>query len=101
MVCLNSKVYIAHANATADRRRLLLSAPARGLQHHINPLEVADMRKVLQTRQSLSGTNRGFPGESRGGHMQYSQQRAALTYLYCKRIVHDDGVTTSPLKLKN
>ncbi len=97
MVCLNSKVYIAHGNATAERKAFVKRA-SKGLQHNINPLEVADMRRVLQTGQSQSGTNRRFR-VVKGRTLQYSQQRAALTYLYCKRIVHDDGVTNVAVAL--
>jgi len=98
MVCLNSKMYIAYKAATADRKEVIKRA-SKGLQHNTNPLEVAHYRDVLQTKLPYTGRNRGF--RTIGGNIyQYSQQRSAVSYFYCKRIVHPDGVTTSPVKLK-
>ena len=97
MVCLNSKVYIAKTNATPERKAMVKKA-SKGLQHSTNILELGTYRDVLESRMPYTGTNYGF--RVQGARVQqYSQQRAALTYFYCKRIVHDDGVTTSPLDL--
>ena len=52
--------------------------------------------EVLTNRRSGGGTNRGF----RVHHstvLSYVQERAALTYFYAKRVVHEDGVTTGPV----
>ena len=97
MVCLNSKMYIAQAAATADRKAVVKRA-SKGLQHHTNPLQAADYKKVLDTKQSHVGKNFGF--RMIGGKIfQYSQPKAALSYFYCKRIVHPDGISTSPLQI--
>ena len=42
--------------------------------------------------------NRGFIYKN-GDIRSYRQFKTGLTYLYFKRIVHEDGVTTSPLRL--
>ena len=52
--------------------------------------------EVLTNRRSGSGKNRGF----RVRHstvLTYVQERAALTYFYAKRVVHEDGVSTGPV----
>ena len=52
--------------------------------------------EVLTNRRSGSGKNRGF----RVRHstvLTYVQERAALTYFYAKRVVHEGGVSTGPV----
>lgn len=97
MVCLNSKVYIADHRTTNQERKVIKQA-CKGLQRSTNPLTLAEYRNVLDTGRGWTGTNHGFRLKN-GQLVYYSQQRQALTYFYCKRIVHSDGVTTSPLKI--
>ena len=96
MVCLNSKMYIAHAGATQDRKEVIKKA-SKGLQHS-NPVGADVFRSVLETQKPHTGANHGFRMID-GRIYQYSQRRTALTYFYCKRILHEDGVSTSPLQL--
>ena len=65
----------------------------KGLSKRHNTIDKDAFLEVLTNRRSEGGTNRGF----RVHHstvLTYVQERAALTYLYAKRVVHEDGVTT-------
>ncbi|KAJ8020520.1 hypothetical protein HOLleu_40130 [Holothuria leucospilota] len=53
---------------------------------------------VIQNKSRVEGTNMGF--RLYGNRMQtYVQQKSALSYLYVKRKVSSDGVSTTPLDL--
>ena len=70
----------------------------KGLNAAQNKLTVDTFKNVLSTKQCEGGQNTNF--KTSGGKMfTYSQHRDALNYFYIKRIVEDDGVTTSPLDL--
>ena len=51
--------------------------------------------EVLTSRRSGIGKNRGFR-VYKSAVMTYVQERAALTYFYAKRVVHEDGLSTGP-----
>jgi hypothetical protein len=71
---------------------------SKGLSKQTNALNPADFLKVLETQKKGSGTNYGL--KVRGdGICQYKQQRDGLSYLYVKRRVLDDGISTQPLDL--
>ena len=53
---------------------------------------------VLKNRRSGGGFNRGFRVRDSSA-MTYIQERAALTYLYGKRKVLPDGLSTAPLEV--
>jgi hypothetical protein len=53
---------------------------------------------VLLTKQSGSGTNRGFRVIDNKMYT-YLQERAGFSYVYPKRKVLDDGVSTEPLDI--
>lgn len=69
---------------------------AKGINGYLfcatNPLE--KFKCVLSTMQSEVGTNRGFRSFN-GQVFTISQQKQCLPYLFCKRLVHDDGIFTS------
>ena len=54
-------------------------------------------RKVLDTRTSTNSTNKGFISKN-SSVFTYEQMRNGFTYLYVKREVCDDGVSTKPLQ---
>jgi len=96
MVCLNSKVYIADT-VSDDGHRKVVKQASKGLQYNgANVVGTANYLNVLNTQQSFTGTNYGFRLMN-NRLLQYQQKRTALTYFYCKRIVHSDGIHTSPL----
>ena len=53
---------------------------------------------VLRNQKAGSGTNKGFVARN-GCVYTYEQTRYGLSYMYCKRLVLDDGVSTMPLTL--
>ena len=64
----------------------------KGLSKRHNDIDKNAFLEVLTNRRSGSGKNRGF----RVHHstvLTYVQERAALTYFYAKRVVHEDGVS--------
>ena len=68
----------------------------KGLSKRHNAIDKDAFLVVLTNRQSGSGNNRGF----RVRHsivLTYVQERAALTYFYVKRVVHEDGLSTGPV----
>ena len=68
----------------------------KGLSKRHNDIDKNAFLEVLTNRRSGSGKNRGF----RVRHstvLTYVQERAAFTYFYAKRVVHEDGVSTGPV----
>ena len=66
----------------------------KGLSNRHNDIDKVAFLEVLTNRRS--GKNRGI----RVHHttvLTYVQDRAALTYFYAKRVVHEEGVSTSPV----
>ena len=68
----------------------------KGLSKHHNDIDGDAILDVLTNRRSGSGKNRGF-WVRRSTMLTYVQERAALTYFYAKRVVHEDGLTTGPV----
>ena len=93
MICLNSKTYICSDNESNSSKY-----SCKGVFKKSNKI-VKDMyATVLETQNSISGTNRGFRLTD-GNMWTYTQTRAAFTYFYVKREVLGDGVSTKPLDL--
>ena len=77
-------------------RRTIVSDPPKGLSKRHNDIDKDAFLEVLTNRRSGSGKNRGF----RVRHstvLTYVQERAALTYFYAKRVLHEDRVRTGPV----
>ena len=53
---------------------------------------------MLRQRRSAAGVNNGFASVDNTMY-SYEQTRRGLSYLYTKRLVLDDGVSTVPLAL--
>ncbi len=52
--------------------------------------------QVIETGDAASSTNMGFRGRNNTMYT-YQQQHTAFPYLYCKRVMHQDSLTTLPL----
>ena len=90
LVSLSSKTY--YGSGEMDK------LSCKGLNKNLNNLTKERYLDVLTSKKSACGTNRGF--RSRQNEMYtYSEERDGLNYLYLKRIVGDDGITTSPTLL--
>ena len=70
----------------------------KGLSKRHNDINKNTFLNVLTNRQSGGGFNRGFRVRD-SSVMTYVQERAALTYLYGKRKVLADGLSTTPLEV--
>ena len=68
----------------------------KGLSKRHNAINKDAFLEVFANRRSGSGKNRGFRVH-RSSVFTYVQERAALTYFYAKRVVHEDGVSTGPV----
>ena len=91
MVCLCPKTYFGSgSNGT--------KLSCKGLNKHINDLTEADFRAVLETQEKGYGENRGFRLFNNQMYT-YVVEKGALSYLYIKRIVMDDGISTLPTRV--
>ena len=70
----------------------------KGLNKHTNTITKDMYLNVLASRTSGGGLNRGFR-VVREGVYTYEQQRQSLSYLYIKRKVSKDDVSTEPLDI--
>ena len=61
----------------------------KGLSKRHNTIDKETFLEVLTNRRSGSGKNRGFRVH-KSTVLTYVQERAALTYFYAKRVVHED-----------
>ena len=93
IIALNSKTYFCWDNNTDSSK-----SRAKGLKHNQNNLSRQTFLKVLESKQSFTGTNTGF---IRKGVQVYTyvQEKKALTYMYSKRHVLVDSISTIPLHL--
>ena len=91
MVALCSKLY-----ATYDERSDKTKFSCKGLQkkQFTNPIDL--YKEVLQTGKARSGTNYGIRCHS-NTMFTYKQERLGLSYIYLKRKVTDNGISTVPL----
>ena len=55
-------------------------------------------RNVLKQRKSGAGVNRGFRMIENKMYT-YEQMKTGYSYLYCKRVVHQNGISTEPLSI--
>lgn len=72
---------------------------SKGVQKKINPLTFDNFHKVLITKQPHQILNRGFRLDAQYIMRNYLQPKKGLSYLYIKRKVLADGVSTEPLDL--
>ena len=91
MVCLCSKTYYCFG-ARGDK------LSSKGLSQSANRLTKERYLQVLETQESGSGVNRGFRTDGRTVYT-YHQARKSLSFVYLKRRVCDDGISTMPTLL--
>ena len=90
MIALSSKTYCGWG------KKAKLST--KGLSKNHNDFGKEEFMDVLFNRNSKSGLNRGFR-VVKGELLQYVQKRIGLSFMYCKRKVCADGISTLPLDL--
>ena len=91
IVALCSKTYICWGEKESK-------ISCKGLQkkRNLERLTRDNYLEVLKTQQAGWGVNKGFRPQG-GSVFSYNQKRLGLSYMYCKRLVHADGVSTDPL----
>ena len=67
--------------------------------NHSSMLTYENYTKVLLERGQASGENTGFRSTLEGAMFTYKQEKFGLNFLYAKRHICDDYVTTEPLNL--
>lgn len=71
----------------------------KSLNKSQNKIELDNFLGVLHTGKPDGGINHGFKRSKSGSVLSYTQYRAALSSVYCKRVVLSDGVRTRALDL--
>ena len=95
IVALNSKVF--HIWGTDKRGESVFKTSSKGMQTRNNLIR-EDFLDVLQNKSEHTVQNAGFIDEGvRKG--TYIQTKKGLNYFYCKRIVLEDGVSTTHLEI--
>lgn len=94
MACLAAKTYLLF-NDHDDKTK----KSHKGLSHRLNKLTFDDFHAVLKSKQSSGGRNKGFRVRPDGKIWTYEQSKSGLPYLYIKRKVLEDGVSTKPLDI--
>ena len=95
MICLNSKVY--HIWNEKESK-----TSCKGTQKKRNDLLVEHFREVLDTTESKMIENAGFITQnSECGPIikTYRQEKRGISYFYAKRLVMEDGVSTTHLDI--
>lgn len=89
MIAMNSKTYVGWG---PNSKKL----STKGLPKAINTIGTVDFKNILRDRRSVAGIVKSLKRMKDGTMSRVDVQRYGLTYLYCKRIVKDDGVSTMP-----
>ena len=97
IVALCSKTYFCFTN-NYNGEETNTKVATKGLSKNLNHLTKQKYLQVLESKTSGSGINRGFRSDGKTV-FTYEQERASLSYLYIKRKVCDDGISTEPLDL--
>lgn len=94
MICLCSKTYFCWSQENERQNK----CASKGLSKSNNILTKEDYLSVLETETSKSGKNRSFKTLN-NRIVTYEQTRSSLSYMYIKRPVKADGISTGPLLL--
>ena len=87
IIALNSKTYFCWD----EEDQIKLSS--KGLNKKINDLKRQCFEDVLNSKKTKLGLNKGFAVKN-GGVYTYEQTKHGLSYLYAKKKVCEDGVST-------
>lgn len=94
MCCLAAKTYIAIDDITGEKK-----VSSKGLMKKVNKLTFEDYKQVLITQKATGGKNIGFRMNPDNKIWTYLQEKQGLPYLYVKRKVLPDGISTEPLDI--
>ena len=94
LYALNSKTYHSGCFDT----NIPPKVSTKGISKRHSKLLAADFNEVLESKKSKKGTNISFKSSDSNVYT-YKQEKIGLSYLYCKRIVCEDGFTTLPTNM--
>ena len=92
MVGLCSKTYIGETESGSFKYS------CKGINKRLGAHPMQKYSKVLKTGECESSVNKGFRVKGDDVY-SYVEERIGFSYFYCKRLVSDDGVHTSPLNV--
>ena len=98
MFCLNSKTYYIWGEKDEEG----CSNPkcsCKGVQQKRTTITKEDFQEVLTTGLPRKVENAGFIRGKDGTIKTYSQTKVGMSYIYMKRKVLDDGVSTTHLDI--
>ena len=98
MNCLNSKTYIIWGETDKDGIPKD-KCSTKGVNQGRNEILTEDFDKVVTTQNPYMVENAGFIHGEDGFIKTYTQQKIGLSYVYMKRKVLDDGVSTTHLDI--
>ena len=95
IACLNSKVYHCWSDNLDKDGKIITKTSCKGVQKRRNELFKQDFLDMIKNPcQSHTVENAGFIREGTD-ILTYTQTKKGLNYFYAKRIVLDDGVSTT------
>ena len=96
-IALNSKTYFCFSyDETGCETNIKVAS--KGLNKKQNKFTKEKYFNVLKTKNNGFGVNIGFRTDGTK-ILGYEQQKESLSYLYIKRKVQDDGISTTPLTI--
>ena len=96
IIALGAKDYICYNQE--KKIDVNIKSATKGLSKRLNIQKSDRFMNVLRTKRCGSGLNRGFRVQNHT-MFTYEQERAGLSYLYIKRKVNSDRITTKPLNI--
>jgi len=98
MVCLCPKTYFCLSSREPSVQGCGNKQTSKGLNKRLNRFTFDSYLNVIKKQTDGSGTNTAFRVKNNQIYT-YAQTRTALSYLYVKRRIYEDGVTTAALHL--
>ena len=99
MICLNSKVYHCWSDRLDENGKVITKTSCKGVQKKRNELIKQDFLEMIENpSKEHTVQNAGFIREGTD-ILTYTQNKKGLNYFYAKRIVLEDGVSTTHLNI--
>ena len=99
MICLNSKVYHCWSDRLDENGEVITKTSCKGVQKKRNELFKQDFLEMIKNpNKEHTVHNAGFIREGTD-ILTYTQNKKGLNYFYAKRIVLEDGVSTTHLNI--
>ena len=96
IIALGAKDYICYDNVPSKANNI--KSATKGLSKRLNDIKPLKFMDVLRSKRCGGGVNRGFTVKKHKV-FTYEQERKGLAYLYIKRKINPDRITTKPLSI--